>query len=261
MSDRSYSAPALEKGIEIIEFLSSRAEPATQKEIAAALGRTPSEIFRMLVVLVDRGFVLRGNDDRFSLTLRLLSLAQQVPALERLRAFALPRMRALVQNCWQSCHIGVEENGNIVIIEALPSPGHWGLMIRPGAVIGLTNTSTGRVMAAFRDPVEAEALYDNHAPAMGEVKADKPAFLKRLTAIREQGCEITPSDTTEGVTNMAFPVLDASGRAIAVVNCPYLKRLDSLAVPDQDVVIARYRAFASALSAFSRGQYSKGDTA
>lgn len=256
MSDRSYSAPALEKGIEIIEFLSSRAEPATQKEIAAALGRTPSEIFRMLVVLVERGFVLRGNDERFSLSLRLLSLAQQVPALERLRAFALPLMRALVQDCWQSCHIGVEENGNIVIIEALPSPGHWGLMIRPGAVIGLTNTSTGRVLAAFRDPADADTLYDNHRPAMGEVKADKGAFRERLIAIRQQGFEITPSDTTEGVTNIAFPVLDADGRAVAVVNCPYLKRLDNLAVPDRDVVIERYQSFASALSAFSQGRVS-----
>ncbi len=254
MSETRYNAPALEKGIDIIEFLSERSKPVSQKEVATALERTPSEIFRMLMTLVRRGYVRRDDDDRYTLTLRMFSLSQKHPPMDRLISAAIPEMHTLVQECWQSCHIAVEVADTIVIAASLPSPGNWGLMLRPGAVVGLTNASSGRVLAAFRSEAEAIKLLEAHRPAVGEVHMDRQEFLDRLEKIREAGEEIVPSDTTAGVTNMAFPVFDHTGRATAVVNCPYLKRLDDFDVPPMDVVAGRYRAFAQRLTEFYGGQ-------
>ena len=47
---KPYSAPALEKGLDILELLSKQEAGLTQSEISRALGRSVSEIFRMLVV-------------------------------------------------------------------------------------------------------------------------------------------------------------------------------------------------------------------
>ena len=52
-----YRAPALEKGLDILELLADRPEGLSQSEIARALGRTVGEIFRMLNCLVERGFL------------------------------------------------------------------------------------------------------------------------------------------------------------------------------------------------------------
>ena len=250
---QKYAAPALEKGLDILEHLAAQNGPTSQKQIAGALQRTPSEIFRMLNTLVERGFVIKGEDERYSLSLRMFSLSQRLPPLERLLAFAEPKMNELVNECWQSCHIGIEDAGNIVILASAPSPGNWALSLRPGAVIGLTNTSTGRTLAAFRTEEQARQLFQTRTLAVGEPKGDLSAFLSRMAIIRSDGEEITPSDTTEGVTNMAFPVFDHSGRAIAVVNCPYLKRLDGLEVPSKDTVADKFRQFAAALTAYYGG--------
>jgi len=54
--EKKYSAPALEKGLDILELLSEQEIGLTQVEIARSLDRTVGEIFRMLVVLQNRGF-------------------------------------------------------------------------------------------------------------------------------------------------------------------------------------------------------------
>src|SRR6478752_905346 len=56
---RAYPAPALEKGLEIIELLAAAAQPLSTRAIADNLGRSKGEIFRMLCVLMDRGYIDR----------------------------------------------------------------------------------------------------------------------------------------------------------------------------------------------------------
>ena len=46
-----YSAPALEKGLDILELLADSAPGLTQNQIATRLGRSASELFRMVEVL------------------------------------------------------------------------------------------------------------------------------------------------------------------------------------------------------------------
>ena len=43
-----YRAPALDKGLDMIELLATREEGMTLKDIATALGRSPTELYRML---------------------------------------------------------------------------------------------------------------------------------------------------------------------------------------------------------------------
>jgi IclR helix-turn-helix domain len=61
-----YAAPALEKGLDILELLASVSEALTHSEIASRLGRTINEVFRMLVCLDERGYISRtGPDERY----------------------------------------------------------------------------------------------------------------------------------------------------------------------------------------------------
>ena len=70
-----YRAPALDKGLDILELLAAEEEGLSQAEIAKALGRTPNEHYRMLERLVRRGYVFRNASDRYELTLKLFGLA------------------------------------------------------------------------------------------------------------------------------------------------------------------------------------------
>ena len=64
MDTTRYSAPALEKGLDIIELLADHPEGLSLVELGRALGRTTNEIFRMVHVLLERGYLQRepGTD-------------------------------------------------------------------------------------------------------------------------------------------------------------------------------------------------------
>src|SRR3546814_12514548 len=57
----TYSAPALEKGLEIIELLAAERRPMSTRAIAERLGRSKGEIFRVVFVLVERGYPRRED--------------------------------------------------------------------------------------------------------------------------------------------------------------------------------------------------------
>lgn len=249
-----YRAPALEKGLDIIELLAGCGDGLSQGDIVRALDRSQGEIYRMLTTLVRRGYVVRSSeDDRYALSLKMFALSQRHPPIERLLEIAIPRMRTLARRTWQSCHIGMESNGDIVVVASAESPGSWGLALRTGTVVGLSNTGSGRVLAAFRDEASLMELMKRHRLAAGEPPLDRGAFLADLIRIRAQGYEKMPSATVVGVTNLAYPILDQDGAAVAALSCPYLERIDGLAVPDLEEVHALYRRVAGELGDYYCG--------
>lgn len=254
-TSEKYRAPALEKGLDIIELLSLHADGLAQGDIARALDRSQSEIYRMLSTLVRRGYVIRSpDDDLYSLSLKMFAISQRYPPVERLLEMATPKMRAITRKAWQSCHMGMESNGDIVVVASIASPGNWGLALRVGTVIGLGNTGTGRVLAAFRSDVDLDVLLDNHRLAQGEPQLDAVEFREHVARIREWGYERMPSATAVGVTNLAYPVLDHEGQAISVVNCPFLERIDQLDVPGIEDVHQLYKSLAEELTDFYTGK-------
>ncbi len=253
-SNDKYRAPALEKGLDIIELLASHGEGLSQGEVAKALDRSQSEIYRMLSTLVRRGYVVRSvSGDRYSLGLKMFAISQRHPPIGRVIEAALPRMRTITRKAWQSCHMGMESNGDIVIVASAESPGNWGLALKTGTVVGLWNTGTGRVLAAFRSQEEVDDLIDLHRRAVGEPELDRVEFDAHLARIRNTGYEQMPSATAIGVTNIAFPIFGPSGQVSAVLSCPYLERVDDLDVPTQDEIVEMYSSLADELTALYGG--------
>ncbi|NRA86793.1 MAG: IclR family transcriptional regulator [Rhizobiales bacterium] len=244
-----YKAPALEKGLDILELLAEYGGNLSQGDIARSLDRSPNEIYRMLTTLVRRRFVTKSiSDDRYALSLRMFSLSQRHPPVGRLIDTAIPLMRVLTRTAWQSCHLAMENNGDIAIVASVESPGNWGISLKVGSVIGLANTGSGRVLAAFRSEDEVKTMLERHQSAQGEPKLVEKTFFNRLDDIRKNGFEIMPSETTVGVTNITYPVFNPHGQAVTVVSCPYIKRLDEIPVPSMAAVQQLYKELADELT-------------
>lgn len=246
--DDKYRAPALEKGLDIIELLSEYAHGLSQVEIAKALGRSPNEIYRMLTVLVRRGYIVKSQGERYELSMKLFVVAQRHPPLRRLIDQALPLMREATLQVQQSAHMGVYQRGEFIISAVVESPMNWGLAMRVGAVVGLYNTATGRILAAFSSQQRLEEMLEHHKPVPGEPLMERKAFEQILARIREQGYEEMPSGTTLGVTNLAFPIFSHGGEAIAALTCPYLSRIDELPCPSIEAVKTIFAEVARKLS-------------
>ena len=103
-----YPTPALEKGLDILELFASEPSGLTKSDVARKLGRTISEIFRMLLCLEERGYIAQSpHSDRYHLSLHLFKLAQEHPPIKRMTMQALPIMQQAAHELGQSCHLGV----------------------------------------------------------------------------------------------------------------------------------------------------------
>lgn len=232
-----YRAPALDKGLDILELLAKSSEALTQAEIAKELGRTTNENYRMLDTLVRRNYVARTPEgDRFMLSLKMLVLANTHPPRRRLLDISEPLMRRLSLDSEQSCHLAIWEDGNVVIASAFSAPGNWRQSLRPGAVIGMFNTGSGRILTAFQSKEGRGRMLSEHRLVVGEDKIDAAAFSKELEQLRELGCVVEPSETVRGTTNISFPVLDPTGSAVAALTCPFIERIDGHPAPSTEEV-------------------------
>lgn len=226
-----YRAPALDKGLDILELLAGVDRGLTQAEIAKRLGRSPNEFYRMLDRLVRRGYVARVDGDRFSLTLKLFGLAQLHAPVRRLASYATPLMRELAEETRQANQLVVFDRGSAVVIAQQEAPGYWGISIRVGSHIGLYDTGSGHVLLAFRSPEERQMMIAENARS-NETPALPPEFFERLDQIRDRGYEMMPSAQTAGVFNLSAPVLGPDGRAIAAITVPYITLVNVDAAPD-----------------------------
>jgi len=219
---RRYPTPALEKGLDILELFARQPGGLTKSEVARQLGRTVSEIFRMLLCLEERGYISRTDGhDRFCLTLHLFKLAQEYPPTNRLATEALPIMQEVVHRLNQSCHLGVLDEGHVVIVAQADSPVSPGFYVKAGSVIDLMEAATGHVILAHQTPeVRNRAI----AIWQRQTRSSVPRDLQQhLAKIKRQGFEERNSYQVSGVINISFPILDERGNALAALTVPYVR--------------------------------------
>ena len=155
-----YRAPAAEKALDILELMADQAEGLTQTEIANGLGRSIHEIYRILLLLEKRGYIIRTQSDRFRLSLRLFELAHRHPPVNRLVECALPVMRELAANADQSCHLIVREGQNVLVVLQIDSPLPMRYSVALGSHFPMLETSSGAVLLAHLDGAERDLIIE-----------------------------------------------------------------------------------------------------
>ncbi|UXS04857.1 IclR family transcriptional regulator [Agrobacterium tumefaciens] len=227
-----YRAPALDKGLDILELLARTDGGLTQIEIAKAIGKSPNEFYRMLDRLVRRGYVQRQEGDRFSLTLKLFGLAHFHAPVRRLVSFATPLMRDFSQKAGQACHLAVYDRGSVVVIAQQESSTYWAMSIRVGAQMSLFHTGSGLVLLAFQTQGQRDIMIAEQLRGGSEAMPEN--LKERLLRVRDSGYESMDSLQTAGVRNISAPVLTLDGTALAVVTCPYITTLGGPAPSRED---------------------------
>ena len=243
-----YAVPALDKGLDVLELLAREAEGLSLNEMARALGRTSSELFRMVVALARRGYIEQRDGEHYTLTLKLLELAHRHKPIKSLTAAAAPLMLDIVHRALQSCHLTVFHAGRVMVVGEVDSPERYAFGMKVGALVGLTDTASGYVLLAFQDDNTRRAMLASHKEVEGELDVDAAQLAKIVREVATKGYAEVQSRQTRGVTNIAFPIRGTLGNAIAVINIPYIERIDKKITPSIAAVKELLREAAARLS-------------
>lgn len=230
VSPEKYSAPALSKGLDILELLAAQTNGMKKNEIAQALDRSVNELYRMLVVLVARGYVMFDEDsERYALSMRLFELSHRYPPTRRLTAVAGRIMERTAAVLNQSMHLAIPYDGQILVIAQVDSPGNNITVVRLGAQVPIVLTSSG-----------ASLLHRLTATERRDICAKSEAFTTETMAVFEEAvaqvvasgvCE-SPSSVIQGVLNLSVPVFGYAGEVVAALTIPHVQRLHASNDPD-----------------------------
>jgi len=220
-----YSAPALEKGIDIVELLAGEQNGLTISEIAFRLKRSLSEIFRIAVVMERRQWLQKNSESgRYSVTYRLVELAHRGTPAQAMSLVAAPVMNQLSREINQSCHLVVPAGSHGLVILRQENIGHpGGFAMRLGAVVDLISSCAGHVLLAFADPQAREAIF-RLIPAPWAIR--KETLLRKLARVKRDGFEVQPGIAV-GVTDISYPIHARDGKVVAALTVPYTKTVNA----------------------------------
>ncbi len=200
-----YRAPALDKGLDILELLAAVKNAQSLTQIGAALRRSKSELFRVLLTLERRGYVQRvAGGEGYALTNKMFAIGLDRPSNQSLIEAALPHMRDIADTTSQSCHLVVRTEDEIVVIHRVESGAEVGFSVRVGYRRKLTEATSGLVLLAFGSDTE---------------RGSDP----RLANIAKQGHAAMQSDFVDGITDLSVPIL-SNGQALAALTVPFVRQ-------------------------------------
>src|SRR4051812_22100323 len=233
-----YRAPALEKGLDVIELLAAEKSPLNLSAVSQRLGRSSGELFRMLQVLEFKGFITTSeNGAGYVLTNKLFALAMAQAPVRSLVETALPIMRKLSQDIGQSCHIAVASEDQIVVITRIERPGDLGFSVRIGYRREIVRATSGLVLFPSQDE-DTRRAWIKRCRLKGEA-AD--SFIARADAVRARGHHEAASDFVRGIVDLSAPILRGE-TAVAALTCPFVHSNPLVAEMPQAVEYVRAAA-------------------
>ncbi|QDP01679.1 IclR family transcriptional regulator [Thalassotalea sp. PS06] len=228
-TNKKYSAPALEKGLDILELLSKDLTPITVSGIAEKLSRSNAEIYRMILVLEQRGYIEKdGESEGYRITRKILQLATEQEPIKDILEFASPIIRQLADKTSMSCHISVQSHEQIVVLNRAEPAANMSYSVRVGFRCPLICSAEGQLFFAYQSDSQKEEMLAQLSNL--HEKEDVSKFLRECKKASKQGYVKVQSSFMKGVTDISFPILDGNF-IVASITIPFVQRLpESLSI-------------------------------
>lgn len=213
-----YMTPALEKGLDIVEFLSEVGTPQSQAAIANALGRTVNEIFRMLATLEERRYIVRDvRSGEYTLSLRLFELAHSHSPIDQILAVSREPMRTFAADMLESCHLSILHQHDQVVLAHEESPRHITLNVKVGARLLAVRTTSGRLLLSVLPQDELNVFLADDQEFATFTAEERTNFFERLVLARRERRLVADSSNLRGVVDLSVLVGSARSGVFAAL--------------------------------------------
>jgi IclR family acetate operon transcriptional repressor len=210
----------LRKALEILDFIVKNPGDVSVTEVADRFGMSVSNAYKYLVVLEEKGLVLRKRDKRYIPGYKLVEYGSLVLRRIDLRDIAHDHLVEVMKKSGETVHLILKDGFEGVYIDKVEGEHSLPMVSRVGMKIDLYSTASGKAILAFLPSEELEEYLKlvEMKPKTPNTITD-PRMLKReLEKIRRRGYAVDNEENEIGIMCVGVPIFDHREYPIAAMS-------------------------------------------
>ena len=212
---------SVDRAIDLLEELMSRAVPIGLVELSERVKLHPSTAYRLLATLENRRFVYQDDVSKlYSLGPKLLYPIQGDQTSQVLRNFVTPILQEISRATGESTTMAIRSGHHALAIAKANSGRAVDVSLQSGALAPLHSTAVGKSILSNLDTLEVVKIIE----AEGMVSTtpntitDLNNLLEELKCSRAQGFAVDNEEWEVGVRCVAVPVFSENGKVFGAIS-------------------------------------------
>ena len=214
----SYGAPALLKGIRLLELLCEAAEPLSVAQLSPRLGLNKHMLLRLLGTLCDEGWAVQEEGPVYRVSLVPFShFSRPISGPDVTTAAAEP-LDDLCEATGETSYMTIRDGDSSLGVMLRPSRRPVQVTGRIGSRLLLHCCAPGKVLLAHAEPELFEQLArQGFARETESTICDPSALRQHLDQVVRRGYATDNEEYLHGMLCLAAPVWDHTGQVVAAV--------------------------------------------
>lgn len=214
---------SIEVGFKLLNVMAAASHPMMLRDIAKGANMAAAKAHRYMVSFMRVGIVEQDSaSGRYDLGPLALKLGlSSMGRLDPVR-LAGPILDQLCEEIHETVALAVWGSHGATIVRIVDSGSPVTVTLRPGTVLPLQTSATGRAFSAFCRSPFVRQLLDEEMRKTSETQKVAMATLRRqqdkvLGEIRERGLARATGNLTPGINGLSVPVFDSIGQMVAAI--------------------------------------------
>lgn len=210
---------SLERGLEVMRSFSKDRTSQTLSEVAQHTGLTRATARRILLTLVELGYVHQSSRS-FSLTPKVLDLGYSYLSSFKVVELAQQPMERLVDAVRESSSMAVLDGEEIVYVARVPTTRIMTISLAIGSRLPAYPTSMGRVLLAGLPDSELDDFISGAKleKLTSRTITDRRRLRAAIEKVRFEGYALVDQELEEGLRSIAAPIKNERGDVVAAMN-------------------------------------------
>ena len=205
------------KGVQVIEFMASRATAVGITEIAEAVQLQRSAVHRLLQGWIEMGYVFRTEGNLYRASLKLWEVAMPLVRDLDIKRYTVDVMRELFSASGETIILSVLDHSDVVFIDKLETNARVRSYTAVGGRAPAVLTASGKVLIALASTVDVHAAIAHAKAARPDLEEYYEQLPRELEEIRRSGYARNGGHWHSDVGGVASAVMGPDGEPMAAI--------------------------------------------
>jgi len=218
-SNQRYYLRVVTRALDVLEAFSEERPQLSLKEIARLVDLPESSLFRILLTMQARGYLVQNQDGAYELPPKIL-FGKLHERSERMRAAMRPYLESLAHRFDETASLAYLFGEHIKAIDTVETFHEIRITNKPGRVLPPHCSSLGKAITAFQENEFIERILESYGLYRRTDKTviDRQALKLEFEQIRARGYAVDREETTIGGICIGAPITAGGAPVFAAVS-------------------------------------------